>query len=416
MTDPFQRVSLREMTTDNMSCSSEGPQGLGFQIGPLLMLATVFFLGFLSRVILAPLMPEIEKDLGIGHGQAGSLFLMVSVGGLITTMSSGFVSSFLLHRWTIVVSTVCVGVALFAVALSRGISGVVIGLFLLGMAGGLYMPSGMATITALIDPRHWGKALAIHELAPNLGFVAAPLIAASMLGHFSWRLVLIIQGIVTLTFVFAFVKFGKGGNFPGKAPSYIAVKEIFRLPDYWIMIALFSLGVGASLGIYMMLPLYLIAGHGFDQERANSLIGFSRVLGVGMSFLAGWANDKLGTRKTLGMVLVSTGILTFLMGSSSGSWVLFLACLQPLIACCFFPPGFVALSSIGPPSLRNVVVSLTLPFAFILGGGAIPFLIGIMGDDGRFGSGIVIIGAMIILGGLLAVLLKCQFSQDSEQP
>jgi hypothetical protein len=63
-----------------------------------------------------------------------------------------------------------------------------------------------------------------------------------------------------------------------------------------------------------------------------------------------------------------------------------------------------------------VVVSLTLPFAFILGGGAIPFLIGIMGDDGRFGSGIGIIGAMIILGGLLAVLLKCQFSQDSEQP
>jgi NNP family nitrate/nitrite transporter-like MFS transporter len=44
------------------------------------------------------------------------------------------------------------------------------GLVVLGFAAGFYLPSAIATITSLVDKRHWGKAIAIHELAPNLAF------------------------------------------------------------------------------------------------------------------------------------------------------------------------------------------------------------------------------------------------------
>lgn len=378
------------------------------------MLVTVFFLVFFSRVVLAPLMPDIEKDLGIGHGEAGAFIFIMSIGGVIATLCSGFVSSYLLHRWTIVLSTVCVGLALFTIALSQGTLGIVIGLFFLGGAAGLYMPSGMSTLTDLIDPKHWGKAVAIHELAPNVGFVAAPLIAATMLGHFSWRGILVIQGIVALITALVFVKFGKGGKFPGQAPNFMAVREILGLRDYWIMIALFSLGVGGTLGIYMMLPLYLIAGHGYEQEFANSLIGISRILGIGMAFLAGWANDRLGTKKTLSIVLALSGMSTIIMGASSGYCLLFFVCFQPMVACCYFPPGFAALSSIGPSRSRNVIISFTIPFSFIFGSGAFPFLIGIFGDRGKFGFGIIIVGTMILLGAFLSRFLKFRSSYDSE--
>ena len=61
-------------------------------IGPILFLAGIFFLNFLGRIILAPLLPTIEKDLSLGHSEAGSLFLLISLGYFISLLGSGFVA------------------------------------------------------------------------------------------------------------------------------------------------------------------------------------------------------------------------------------------------------------------------------------------------------------------------------------
>ena len=51
-------------------------------IPALLFMAGIFFINFLSRIILAPLLPAIETDLHIGHGEAGAFFLLISLGYL----------------------------------------------------------------------------------------------------------------------------------------------------------------------------------------------------------------------------------------------------------------------------------------------------------------------------------------------
>lgn len=48
------------------------PEPFGARIGLTLSVARLFFLGFVTRVMFAPLMPPIEEDLGIRHAQAGS--------------------------------------------------------------------------------------------------------------------------------------------------------------------------------------------------------------------------------------------------------------------------------------------------------------------------------------------------------
>jgi len=47
---------------------------------PLLLLTSIFFVNFLARILLAPLMPAVESDLGLSHAEAGSFFLLVSLG------------------------------------------------------------------------------------------------------------------------------------------------------------------------------------------------------------------------------------------------------------------------------------------------------------------------------------------------
>jgi NNP family nitrate/nitrite transporter-like MFS transporter len=387
--------------TQNVNTSS-----FRLQLGPLLFLTAIFFLNFISRIIFAPLMPSIEKDLGISHGEAGSLFLLISFGYFITLLGSGYISSRLMHRRTIIHSAIVVGVALLIISQINNLWGIRLGLLLLGMSAGIYLPSGIATLTSLINSRHWGKTIAIHELAPNMSFVAAPLLTEALLLWFSWRGVLVFIGVASILAGLAFARFGKGGEFPGKTPSFRSSKTLFSEPAFWIMIILFSLGITGSLGIFTMLPLYLVTEYGMDRNWANTLIGLSRIPAVGMAFLAGWANDLLGPRRTLMAIFLLTGLTTILLGVTSGYWTIIMIFLQPIIAVCFFPPGLAALSSIGPPSTRNVTVSLTIPVAFTLGSGAIPTGIGIMADADSFSLAIALTGGLILMGAVLSFYLR----------
>jgi NNP family nitrate/nitrite transporter-like MFS transporter len=376
------------------------------QMGPLLFLVGIFFLNFVSRIILSPLMPLIEKDLKIGHGEAGSLFLLISMGYCVMLLASGFVSSRLNHRRSIILSSMAVGGALLIVSISRHPWGMRFGLVALGMAAGLYLPSGIATLTTLVSSKDWGKALAIHELAPNLSYVAAPLLADLLLGWCSWHRVLMLFGIASLLFGIFFVLFGKGGTFRGEAPNVGTLRIILRKPSFWIMIAFFSLGIGASLGVYTMFPLYLISERGMERSWANALLGLSRICPVGMAFVAGWVTDRLGPKQALRAIFLASGIITVLLGVVSGSWIVLFIFLQPMLACSFFPPGFAALSRMSSPNTKNVAVSLTVSIGFLLGGGAIPTGIGYVGEMWSFSLGFAILGGLLLGGVLLVQYLK----------
>jgi len=373
---------------------------------PIFLLSSIFLLNFLGRVILAPLLPTIERDLGVGHAEAGSLFLLISVGYFISLLGSGFVASRLMHYRTIILSASAIGLALVAISLSDSHTGVPVGLVLVGLSAGLYLPSGISTLTSLVGPNQWGKALAVHELAPNFGFVLAPLISEALVKWFSWRGILAVVGVASIAAAVAFARFGKGGRFPGAAPSIASFQDIFAKPAFWIMTILFSLGITGSLGIYAMLPLYLVAERGLDQYSANVLVAISRISGLAMAFLAGWATDRFGAKKIMAAVFLLTGSTTVLLGLAKGYWLVIIVFLQPMLAVCFFPAGFAALSCISPASSRNVAVSLAIPSAFLIGAGIIPTGIGIMGDFAHFALGFGLAGGLILVGFVLTIALK----------
>jgi len=319
-----------------------------------------------------------------------------------------------MHKRTIIVSATAIGLALFVISSSNSLLGISTGLVLLGLAAGLYLPSGISTLTSLISPGQWGKALAIHELAPNLAFVAAPLISEFLLQWFSWRGILAVMGIASMVAGMTFGRFGTGGKFPVDAPSVTSVQTILAKPAFWIMTILFSLAITGSLGVYAMLPLYLVTERSMDQYWANTLVAVSRVSGLGMAFLAGWATDRFGARKIMAAVFLLTGTMTFLLGVTKGYWLVLIVFAQPMLAVCFFPAGFAALSCIGPSSSRNVAVSLTIPLAFLIGAGAIPAGLGIMADTVSFAFGFALVGVFILMGFLLSLTL--QLPAENECP
>jgi NNP family nitrate/nitrite transporter-like MFS transporter len=382
------------------------PESYRDKIGIIAFLAWLFYLGFVTRVMFAPLMPAIEEDLGISHSQAGALFLFMSVGYLLAPLCSGLISSKIQHRGTLKVSAWAIGIALLPFAVVDALWVIRLLLMAIGLAAGVHLPSAIATITAEVQKKDWGKALSIHQCAPPLSFVTAPLIAALLLTWLPWRRVLLCWALIALASAVVYGRRGQGGDFPGQLPGPQNVKAIIATPSFWIMVLLFAMAMGGNAGIYSMLPLFLVNERGFELGSANTLIGLSQISGVFMVFAAGWITDKIGQKPTMAATLLATATLTVLLGLVRGPALVGVLFLQPAVLSSFFPAAFAALSRIAPPSMRSVVNALGPPLAFLLGGGALPAIIGYMGEAHSFSTGIVAFGAIMAVGPLLILFLR----------
>ena len=354
-----------------------------------------FYLNFTSRVILAPLLPVIENDLGIGHGEAGSLFLYLACGSGAGLMGSGFVSSRLTHRNTLSLSIIMVGMVLSAISASSSLGLMRAGLVVAGIFAGFYMPSAIATLTGVASQKHWGRALAVHELGPNLGFITVPLLAEGLLKFFSWRQSIAVVAAACILMGFLFLLFGKGGKHKGEPPRLQSMSRIVKSPSYWVMISLFIVSIGSSVGLYSMIPLFLVNEMGMDRPWANSLIGLSRVFGIVVLFLSGWITNRFGPKNSMTFFLSTTGIFTLLFGALRGQVLTpIIMFFQAASVACLFPVGFTVLSILFPLQLRGVAVSLVMLVAFSLGGGLIPSAIGHWAEAFSFSSAFALFGIL----------------------
>jgi len=374
------------------------------QLLPLLLLTGIVFSTMLPRAAFSPLLLPIEESLGISHAQAASFFLAISLGVSLSLFFSGIISSRLTHRNTIVLSTWLSGASLIVFANVPSFGAMQLVLFLFGMGFGLYPPSGMATITSLVKSREWGRALALHETGPNLGPVVAPLLSGLLLSWFSWRTIMTALGVVTLLMGAIFLLLGRGGRFCGSPPRFKNLKPLLCTPSFWILSILLGISLGSAMGVYAVLPTYLISERSMAGTTANTVVGLSRIAVLVSVFLSGWIADRIGHRRAMTVFLVSGGFLTVCLGILSGAPLITAAFLQPVFSTCFFPPALAAVAGMGPAETRNISYSTVLPIVSLTGTGIVPSMLGFFGDHLSFAMGLIILGLVQLAATTLLLI------------
>jgi len=366
------------------------------RLAPLLFMTAIFLFNFLARFIWGPLLVPIEKDLGISHTGAGSLFFLITVGYMLGLIFSGYVSQRFSHPRTIAFSCMSCGVVLAGATLSNSLTVLAVLLVMVGLTAGIYLPSAIPTLTYELAPGDYGKAYSFHEISPSLCFIIGPILAEIMLRYYPWKVVLlpVAGGIFTLGVIYLARPIT--GKIYGEAPSIKSIGRVLSERRYWFLLFIFMLGAGANVGVYAMLPLYLQAGRGLDQTTANTLLSVSRMAAIFSPFLVGWVTDRFGPGRVLAVVVFFNGVATATLGV--GSELLFRVALfvQPMLSTAFFPPIWTILSDIVDPRARNLGVSLIVPPAMLLGGGLLPTVIGAFGDAGMFPAGFVLWGVITL--------------------
>lgn len=370
------------------------------------LLSGVFFVLFISRIGISPLLPSIEVHFGIRHVQAAGLFSWMSAGYILGLFLSGLLASFLSPRLMVFVSSMLSGAILLLVPLARGLGAITVLLFCFGLTNGLYLPSGLATLSAVIKPKDWGKAIAVHEFAPNLSFASAPMIVEVLLRYTGWKESLALLGLLCLLMGLLYLLLFPSRPIEASRPALSTFWDILNLEGTLRLIFLLGLGIGTSMGTYSVMPLYLQLEQGIPRTASNAMISLSRLPGILMASLSGWASDRLGPKRVMVASIICASCFTVLLGASSGKWTVVLLFAQAFTVSAFFPALFLMVFRLVPEGLRSLTVSIITIFAMLIGAVFVPAFIGYVGDHCSIGWGIILTGVLFLLSSVLLKGLK----------
>ncbi len=369
----------------------------------LFFLWFLWFMNFNGRTIFSPILPLLEDEFGVTHARAASIFTFFTLGYALALFSAGPLTSWVGRKRTILLSLTLTGLILSIVPFIRNFDLFFPTAFVLAFVLGVHLPTVIPIMTSYYSERAWGKAIGFHESASSLSIFAAPFIALFILSFMPWRGIFFLFAAVFLAgaVVFAITT----TDVPIQPGTRRFQPHIFRTRAFWIMGVSWAFSSGALMGLYYVMPLYLVKELSMPVQQANAIFGFSRVGGVFVALCAGLFVDRVNLRTTLFCFALSTGVLTMLLALVSVGMVKPLLFLQATSATGLFPVALVAISRMFDAETRGPATGFVITLG-MAASAVFPSLIGLSGDLVSFRLGIFLLGLLTACSSVLVFFLR----------
>jgi MFS family permease len=375
---------------------------------PLFIFWCLWYLNFSNRTVFSPILPLIEDSLSLSHGATGGLFTSLSMGYGLTMLISGRFASVWGYKRTVVFGLICTSLSLFCLQWAGSYGTFHILFFFLGTGLGTYIPSILPILTETYEPRQWGKAIGLHDSAASVSILSIPVLVALGLPYLSWRRLLLFPALASLLFL---IPFWRVAVEPQKKLSHkkSPFMDLLRKRPVWVISFLWIFAAASNLGVYTILPLFLIKEKGIDFHSANTLLGISRIGGIVAPISMGFLVDRYGYQAMLRWSIVTTGLSTVGLSLASGLFQMTVALVfQATLALSFFPVGLAAISKLTDLSERSLATGIALSLGVAFGMGGAPFIIGMIADHLSFQIGIFGLGVLTLLSSWGVRLLEKQ--------
>ncbi len=189
-------------------------------------------------------------------------------------------------------------------------------------------------------------------------------------------------------------------------PPRATLKDIIRIRSLWFMAIIWICGMGANLGIYSIIPLYLTKELHLSIGYANTILGISRLGSVGIAIACGFLIDRFDLRRVMFLVMFITSVVTVLLGLSPARSIGIVLFLQALFVTALFPVGLVAIAKTFNREMRGLATGIITAASTVFGSGIMPYFMGVSGDLYSFRLGIIILGIFLALASTLVFRLK----------
>lgn len=356
----------------------------------------MFVVNYTARTILSPILVPLEVDLNIGHALGTRLLVFQALGFSVAQFLCGFCLARIRPYQMVAFSIVTTGISLLCNLFVTSYWQISLCFVAIGFTAGLYFPAAMATMASLVPTKNWGKAVAIHEFAPNTCFILVPLIAPILLAYTDWRGVCAVVGGTMVIFGIAFGLFARGGRDYAMTPSLAGCKDIVTNRYTWIVTMLVSIGIIGEFPTFSVLPAYFATELGLSLQNSSHLLAMTRFFCPVAAICGGFVADRFAPIIIIRSYLLLQGICLIIMSSDNIYIVLIATCLQSTATGLAFPSIFKMIALIFPIEEQPLLFSLTIPLAAFLGTGVAPQMLGYCGDSVGFGTGFIILGVFNI--------------------
>jgi len=241
------------------------------------------------HLAIPPLFPLLKDEFGVSYAALGSVMAVYfAVSGVLQT-----VAGFVVDRWG--ARPVLIG-GLALSALGMGLAGLVpsfewlyVCMVIAGLGNCVFHPADLALLNAKVAPRRLGYAFSAHSITGYLGWAVAPVFAVAVSGVWGWRGALLAAGAIGAVFAvfMAMQRILAGGT--RTAPR----------------------AAGAPAGLRHDVRLLVSA-------PVMLCFAFFLLLSMALSGLQTFSTTALAELYTIELVLASSALTAFLLGSAAG--------------------------------------------------------------------------------------------------
>lgn len=375
------------------------------KLSRLFLFWSLWYLAFSSRSIISPLLPLIEETLAISHASAGGLYMFMAAGATLAVGLAGFMALKIGYKQLIVIGFLLLAGSTAGLTFANTYQTFAVLLFLLGFFGGVYLPCAIPVITTSFERKHWGKALAFHETAAGFSLLSVPYIIAFLLGLVHWRNIFWLMGVAILLVTMLFWTSAPAPKAREKQKTHRGI--IFKRSEFWIIAILWvSCGI-ASIGVYNIIPLFLVSEKAMALEHANRIFSLSRIGGFAGQICIGFFLDRYSTKKILFFLAAASGIFTIGLALVQSHWLLVVMLfLQATFCVVFFPVGIMSISKLTTVDERGVFTGTIMAASGMMSIGVAPLVLGIIADAFNFSLGLFLVGLETLCASLMIRWLK----------
>jgi MFS family permease len=253
----------------------------------LALIGTGHFFSHFYLIVLPPLFPLLEAELGVGYAALGLLMTLPNLATMLLQTPVGFLVDRFGARLPLVIGLMVMGGAVAGAGLAPGYGALMVLMVLMGVGNSVFHPADYAILAARIEPGRLGRAFSIHTFAGSLGWAASPAIVVFLAALWSWHVALVIAGLCGVAMALVILTQGQELEPPaaaqrtapeaGPAASALAPGKRGRLglllsaPMLLLFVYMMMASVATS-GLNGFTVTALVKLHGADLITANAAL------------------------------------------------------------------------------------------------------------------------------------------------
>ena len=296
------------------------------------VLLVSYVLNSIDRNLFSILTVEVRKQMGLSLPEIGLAATVFTLGMGVAALPTGKLLTFVSRKSIVLIGLFIFSVATWLTAYSRGLPDLLAYRFVSGFGEAMQV-TALIAIGASYFHKRPALVTGTISFAYGVGAVVGPMIAASLLKAYDWKMPFIVCGafgIVLMVMIALLISpwFSESKRNEEQASGAQRTDQGSNGPTWstsTILLGFASICTGVAVfGFFGLYPLFLRTVMGLTPAQAGlimSAIGFGGFL----SPLGGWLGDRVGYHKVLFVALpltaVSAGIpFTGLLGQSVAAY------------------------------------------------------------------------------------------------